>query len=147
MKISWGYKIVILYLGFVFLILFMVFFASRQKVDLVAKDYYEQELAYQNKINHKNASNSLKNKLSWVIEKGELTLAFPPECRGYKIKSNLYFFRPSDVILDKKMALVEDTSLVKKINLKSLERGLYKMQISWSANTKEYDDEGLINIK
>jgi hypothetical protein len=39
-KISWGYKIAALYIGFVLLVLFMVFMAMQQKIELVSPDYY-----------------------------------------------------------------------------------------------------------
>ena len=48
---SWGYKILGVYLVFVTGIVFLVIKSSNQKVDLVTKDYYEQELMYQDKIN------------------------------------------------------------------------------------------------
>ncbi|MCK5210529.1 MAG: FixH family protein, partial [Cyclobacteriaceae bacterium] len=37
---NWGWKIVVLYSAFVIMTLSMVFFFMRQKVDLVADDYY-----------------------------------------------------------------------------------------------------------
>jgi len=40
---NWGLKITLLYVGFVAMILTLVFKASGEKVDLVTKDYYAQE--------------------------------------------------------------------------------------------------------
>ena len=51
LKISWGTKIATLYIGFVGLIILMVSMSMRQRVDLVSEDYYNRELAYQDKIN------------------------------------------------------------------------------------------------
>ena len=50
MKLSWGYKIAFVYIIFVAGIGFLVFKASSQKFDLVTKDYYDQELKYQEVI-------------------------------------------------------------------------------------------------
>ena len=56
MKLSWGYKITLVYIAFVAGMGFLVFKASSQKFDLVTKDYYEQELKYQQVIDQ--AANS-----------------------------------------------------------------------------------------
>ena len=47
MKLNWGYKIAIFYILFVVGIVFLVFKASNQKVDLVTADYYGEEVRYQ----------------------------------------------------------------------------------------------------
>lgn len=146
MRISWGYKITILYLGFVALIVCLVTMAMRQKVDLVSKDYYEQELKFQDKINKTNRSNALKEPLTWEIKPGELKLKFPQQFNGKQINGNIYFFRPSDATLDKTIPIPTDTATVKNISTQQLKRGLYKIQISWEVNKEEYYNEGIIQI-
>jgi hypothetical protein len=47
---SWGTKIAFLYLSFATMIGVMVYKSVTQSVDLVAPNYYEQELKYQDKI-------------------------------------------------------------------------------------------------
>ena len=47
---SWGIKIAIVYVGFMALIISMVIVSSSSKSELVAKDYYAQELNYQQRI-------------------------------------------------------------------------------------------------
>jgi hypothetical protein len=58
MKLSWGYKIMFVYIAFVAGMGFLVFKASSQKFDLVTKDYYDQELKYQQVIDQ--AANSFQ---------------------------------------------------------------------------------------
>ena len=43
MKLGWGYKITILYVGFVAMMVVMVSLTMRQKVDLVSKDGVKQQ--------------------------------------------------------------------------------------------------------
>ncbi len=146
MKISWGYKITILYAGFVALIICMVTLAMRQKVDLVSKDYYEQELQFQEKINKTNRANALEESLTWEIQSGELKLNFPCQFNKQIISGSVYFFRPSDDSMDKTITIPADTLLVKKINTLQLKKGAYKMQVSWEVNKVEYYNEGIIYI-
>ncbi len=146
MKISWGIKIAGLYVGFVILILSLVSMAMRQNVDLVSKDYYEQELNYQDKIDKTNRSRSLKEPLSWEVKQGVLALKFPEQFKGQKINGSIYFFRPSDAAMDKIIAMPTDTSSVRNISTNKLKKGLYKMQVSWEVDKEEYYNEGIIQI-
>ena len=56
---NWGYKILLVYAVFIAGILFLVYKASSQKMDLVTPDYYEQELKYQSQINATERANAL----------------------------------------------------------------------------------------
>ncbi|MDF2438686.1 MAG: hypothetical protein K0Q95_3062 [Bacteroidota bacterium] len=146
MKISWGYKITILYVGFVGLIVCMVSMAMRQKVDLVSKDYYEQELNFQDKINKTNRSNELSEPLRWELKQDALQLKFPAQFKAQKIAASVYFFRPSDSSMDKTIPLSADSSLVRNISTEKMQRGLYKIQINWNVGKEEYYNEGIIQI-
>lgn len=146
MRISWGYKITILYVGFVALIVCMVTMAMRQKVDLVSKDYYEQELKFQDKLNKTNRANALKEPLTWEIKQGVLQLKFPQQFNGQKINGSICFFRPSDASLDKTITIQADTAAVQIISTHQLKKGVYKMQISWEVNKEEYYNEGIIQV-
>jgi len=145
MRINWGIKIAGLYIGFVILILSLVSMAMHQNVDLVSKDYYEQELKFQDKINKSNRAHSLKEPLSWEVRSGSLLLKFPEQFHGQKISGTIYFFRPSDAAMDKTIPLSDDTLLL-NISTVQLKRGLYKMQINWEVNKEEYFNEGIIQI-
>lgn len=146
MKINWGIKITLLYAGFVALVICMVTMAMRQKVDLVASDYYEQELKFQDKINKTNNSNELKEPLTWEVKEGELLVKFPSQFENQKISCSIYFFRPSDAALDETITISNYTDLVQHISTRQLKKGLYKMQINWEANKVEYYNEGIIQI-
>jgi len=146
MRISWGFKITVLYVGFVALILSMVSMAMRQKIDLVSTDYYEQELKYQDKINKIDRAHALENPLTWEVKQGLLILKFPEQFKGQKINGSIYFFRPSDASLDKTIPIPADSASVQNISTQELKKGLYKVQISWGINNKEFYNEGIIQI-
>lgn len=145
MKLSWGIKIALLYSGFVVLIVSMVTLAMRQKVDLVSKDYYEQELKFQNKIDMSNRTQALKEPLTWQVKQGALQFNFPSEFKGQKINGEVLFFRPSDASMDKTLSLNTD-SVNYDLNTSTLSKGLYKMQVNWKVNNTEYYNEGIIQI-
>jgi hypothetical protein len=146
MKLNWGLKITILYSGFVMLIITMVSMAMSQKVDLVSKDYYEQELRYQDKIDKTNRTHSLSEPMTWQVNPDGLLLKFPKQFEGQSIKGTIYFFRPSDERMDKKIDIAVDTSLIFHVSTDQLQKGLYKMQIDWSVNNQEYYNESVITF-
>lgn len=146
MKINWGVKITILYTAFVALIVCMVTMAMREKVDLESKDYYEQEIKFQDKINRKELTKKLKEPLTWEVRQNGLVLHIPSEFRGRNISGSIYFFRPSDASMDKTIAFAADTSLTRNISTASLTHGLYKMQVNWTVNDAEYLNEGIIQV-
>ncbi len=144
---SWGVKITMLYTGFVLLIVTLVSLSISQKVDLVSKDYYEQELQFQNKINLMDRTKLLSEQLSWQVQNDELVLDFPDQFKGQQTSGKVFFFRPSDAVLDKNFELQTDTLNTKSMSIKKLKSGLYKIQINWEVENIKYYNEGFIQIK
>ena len=146
MKLSWGIKIAVLYAGFVVLIVTMVSLTMREKVDLVAKDYYAQELSYQDKINKVKRANALEQPLTWQVQPAALILKFPEQFKSSEIAGSVYFFRPSDASMDTTAYVSVDTAGVQVIPTAKLNKGVYKMQVNWEANKQTYYNEGIIRI-
>lgn len=146
MQVSWGIKITFLYLGFVMLILIMVTMAMQQKMDLVADDYYEQELHYQERIDKQKRTNELSEQLSWEVSNGKLKIKFPQQFKSQLITGKIHFFRPSDSRLDKNIFIPADASLIKSIEINDFKKGAYKIQFDWQVNKVKYYNEGFIQF-
>lgn len=146
MHLSWGIKITVLYAGFVILIVTMVGLTMREKVDLVSKDYYAQELSYQDKINKVNRANALEQPLTWEVQPGSVVLKFPGQFENGEILGSINFFRPSDASMDTTVHVSVDTTGAQIISTAKLNRGVYKMQVNWEANKQTYYNEGIIRI-
>lgn len=142
---SWGIKILLLYLGFVALIVTMVGLTMRENVDLVSDDYYQQELEYQKKINTIERTALLKEPLTWRITNDTLVLEFP-NLRSSSMGGSVFFFRPSDAQLDQKIPIPDKPDSIRRIPVSQLESGLYRMQIDWHASGTSYYNESMIQI-
>ena len=143
---SWGIKITILYIGFVVLIVTMVAMTMSQKVDLVSKDYYAQELNFQNKIDQSNRANALVEPLNWIVSNGKIEINFPKEFKNQKITGTINLFRPSDASLDKKIAVSSMQNGKQIISTSTLKAGVYKIQIEWKVGEESFYNEGVIKI-
>ena len=89
---GWPFGIAIIYGGFVLLLLSFVLYSLFNSVELVSKDYYAEDLAYQKQIDRQNRANSLETGLSWEYSKKSQTirLKFPAS-----INSNVSGLRPN----------------------------------------------------
>lgn len=132
-----------LYSGFVLLIVSMVTLSMRQKVDLVAKDYYKQELEYQQRIDQSKRAAMPGEQVQWELGEDRLALQFP---KGETIKGSAYFYRPSDASKDRTVQLNVDTSGFFSIPLAGIGNGMYKLQIKWERKGETYFRESVIQL-
>ena len=104
---SWGWKITLLFAGFVIFILFMVFRSLNQDFHLVADDYYKQEIEYQKVIDGIRNTKQLGDEfaVSYDSRTHKLLLQFPEDHKN-SIKGEIHFFRPSDSGLDINIAII-----------------------------------------
>jgi|APLak6261661892_1056031.scaffolds.fasta_scaffold08701_2 hypothetical protein len=144
--ISWGTKIASLYIGFVALVIFMVSFSMSQKIELVSPDYYAKELKYQDKINEMNNANALSEPVTHTINTTGIEIQFPTLFTNKTVKGEIVFFCPSDANKDYKTPLTLNRSGSQTIAKSSLHSGMYKMQLSWTADNKNYFTEETIVI-
>lgn len=137
MKLSWGHIITSGYLVFVMGIGFLVYKASSQKFDLVTKDYYEQELKYQEVIDQ--SANTSKLSAPIIVEKkdGQMQIVFPAEMKGKKKTIDFYLYYPADVKKDfRKTIETRDNELLQP--LPSAMTGMYELKLSWEVEGIKY---------
>ena len=137
MKISWGHGItavIILFMGF---ILFMVFKASQTKPDLLYEDYYDREIAFQQKINAKHNTSKLKEsiQLNWTDE--GLKIELPNEFKGTSIKASVDLLKPNNASFDKHYDF-EVSNGTFYLSKKDVIKGSYTITINWAFNNQQY---------
>lgn len=142
---NFGVKIAVLYLSFVGMILTLVFLCFGQKVELVSKDYYAQELKFQDRIDAIKNEKSLKGSITHQLNGKELILFADSSMDVDGLEGTINFFRPSDSSKDVKVKMnFEGGKQI--LNTNALLHGAYKMQLSWKANNINYFKEEVIFI-
>lgn len=137
MKLSWGYKIAFVYIIFVAGIGFLVFKASSQKFDLVTKDYYEQELKYQQVIDQ--SANTAKLSTSLIVEQSasELSISFPAEMSNKEKIIDFYLYYPADAKRDfRKSINISENEFTQP--LPEAMKGKYELKLSWEVDGVKY---------
>jgi len=140
---SWGYGITFLYLGFVAFIITLVITTFQHDVNLVAKDYYKKEIAYQEEIDKQKNTLEAPEKIQFTKQEGKLGIIFPEETK----KGEIHFFRPSDYKKDFKMHINLDAQSQQWIATNALEKGLWRVKIDWTSEGKNYFVEERIIVK
>lgn len=140
MKISWGYKILFVYLLFVVGILFLVFKASQEKFDLVTPNYYDAELKFQNVINDRQrvAQLSAPPKITHSVNK--VQVEFPHEFLNQDIQGEIYLYRPSNASKDFKRKFTANKNFI-EITLDRNFSGSYELKLSWKVNKATFYHE------
>lgn len=133
---NWGFKITLLYVGFVAMILTLVFKASGEKVDLVTKDYYAQELKHQGKMDATSRVLPIKDQIHVNVSNEFLTIQLP--LSAMPDSGNVNIYRPSDSAQDKTFKLDMDANGSQSMSTKGWMMGYYKVNISWVKAGQEY---------
>jgi len=141
---NWGHKIALVFTAFVGLMVFMVYQSFQVNVDLVAEDYYQQELQYQQKIDKINNTKKLAQRLSFLQEDKQLIVQFPdlfPELEG-----EISLFRPSDARFDVTTKITLDENHRQSISTTELAKGYYKVKVDWKDSEQAYYHEESLYI-
>ncbi len=141
---NWGIRIAFVYVGFVALIMILVFTCLGQKVDLESKDYYAKEINYQGQIDATKNANELGTAIQHVVSGRSVELSIPVELIGSDFKGEAYFFRPSDSGADRSIQLKPDANGKQVLKDAAFIKGVYKMKVSFSSNGKHYYKEDVV---
>lgn len=144
----WPAGLAVFYISFMLITIAVVVFSTFHRVDLVAEDYYDREIRYQEQIERMRRADSLSTPVMWEYnqDRKSLTVHFPPELEAEKISGRFHFFRPSDAGLDKYFPLTLSADNSQILYTGPLKPGLWKLKILWAIYDKEYFVEGILVI-
>lgn len=145
-KWNWGKGIVLLISGFVLLKILLVYIVMIQKVDMVTDNYYEKDLLYQQEINRQKNVIELNEDVTLMFSENILNVRLPEYNAEQKFNGSIYFYRPSDSSLDKQTSLKVDKNGRQLFDLSTFEKGVWKVQLKWSYNDKEFSYQQMIYI-
>ncbi len=143
---NWGAKITLSFIVFAIMISSMVYISINQDINLVADDYYQQEIKYQDQINRIKNTKLLDPRPEIVLDRKrqEVIVTFPKNLAGAIIDGNVHLFRPSDFTKDFNSKLILDENNQFILSLAGKQKGLWKVKLTWRDIEKEYYDEKVI---
>lgn len=134
---SWGNKLVLVFIGFAALMFTLVYKAMNTKFELVSKTYYEDELRYQDKIDGKQNAAALGS-LEITKEAEALKIHLPGELNTRQLEGEAWFYCKIDANKDLRMPLSVDEAGVQTVPLNLLPAHQYQLKLSWVVDGKHY---------
>lgn len=132
---NFGKWIVVSFVLFALFIGALVTLCIREDISLVSKDYYKEELDYQQQIKRLNNTEMLKQKpiIKFIDQVG---LKVTWEAKTKIEKGELKLFCPSNASLDKTFDLQSANEQI--FEMRSLKKGMYRVKLLWSMDGKGY---------
>jgi nitrogen fixation protein FixH len=136
----WPYAIIAVFVLFAAYIGYMVQQAMHSNVDLVSANYYQQELAYQQRMETVARTAALPVAVTVTHEAAvsQLQLQLPPSFAGKHLEGQIHFFRPSDLKLDFALPLQPSTDLSQRISTQKMASGFWRVRVDFTADGQAY---------
>jgi hypothetical protein len=143
---SWGYKILVFYLGFVGLMGTLVYGAFQHKVNLVSTDYYERELIFQDVLDGSVHYNRSGEHVLWEVQSEEMTLTLPENLSFGGVEDlEIWLYHPYEGDRDIKINEKQTDNTVFIFPFNAGESHSMKIQVRWKHKGIPYYYES--NIK
>ncbi len=145
MKINWGTAIVIAFVLFAGMLTYYMIRGAQNPSDLVAEDYYEQEIKYQDRIDNRENANQLG---ALVINRNANTLqiVFPKGLNKDAASGIIYFYKPNKANFDFEVPLQIDTNFTQEVDVTTVIKGQWVLKIEVQADGKTYYWEKPISV-
>ena len=143
---NWGNKLLVTFIVFGAGITYLVYRAVNTNYELVEKDYYKNELSYQQRIDGTNRVNALTSPVKLQQTENGILLQLPEEMKNKNISGRVWFYCAYDESKDQQFELMLSEDGTQLFNNGSLLSGSYTAKISWSLDGKEYYSENSLTV-
>jgi hypothetical protein len=135
---NWGNRLLLVFIAFAGLMSYMVYRCVQTPVELVTKEYYRDELAYQHVIDRTKNANALSKNISIYKDADKIVIEFPPEMKNRPLNGSVLFYCASDEAKDRNVKLNILTGGKQELDHTMLVPGHYTVKISWHAGNSDY---------
>ena len=143
---NWGNKLLVTFIVFGSGMFYLVYRSVTTNFELVDKEYYKNELRYQEVIDGVNRANGLTGVVKLTSTDKGVGLQLPADMNDQKIAGTVHFYCAYDATKDKKFALNTDAAGAQMFNSTSIASGNYTVKINWQAGGEDYYTERSITI-
>lgn len=148
MKMDWGKGIALVLIVFVIATLSVVSYIISWDFYLVNNNHYEEGVEYQQTIDSKLRADSLEHHVVMIFddEREAIKVIFPEDIMDEVSDGKLHLYRPNDPDLDMDMAIDFSQGAVHVIPMARMEKGQWKLTVSWKMENKDYMIEEVVII-
>ncbi|MCB1126299.1 MAG: FixH family protein [Verrucomicrobiae bacterium] len=145
----WPVGIVAFFACFITLTAVFIVLSTRQRTDLVAPDYYERELRYQEQIDRAERTRlaGLTAKVDYEAVGDRLVIALPEAHGLAHPKGRVLLYRPAAAEMDREIALEVDGQGRQSVDASQLPEGPWNVRVEWALGTAEFSSQQRVIIK
>ena len=125
-KFNWGWGITLFMIGFISFMGYLTYKAFSIDFDLVADDYYAQELVYEEHLTHLRNSAALDSRPEILLTDQNLRLVFPSGTQPDKVSGKLHFYDPASRDKDRFLDIVLNEEGEMNLPLEQLSSSLFR---------------------
>jgi nitrogen fixation protein FixH len=135
----WPVGLVVFFILFAGYIVGFVIFASRQDMDLVRADYYDQEIKFQQQIDKVRRTAPIMAGADVDYDgAAKVVTVRLPIVNTNDITGTVSFYRPSDAKMDQDVNLAPNARGCQSVSVRSLRAGLWRVRVEWKARGGDY---------
>ena len=146
MAFNWGHKLLLVFAVFGIMMSYLVYRCLHTSFDLVSKDYYKQELQYQQVIDGAGWAGKLSHSVTVEQKDAALLIQFPPEMKNTAISGTILFYCAANAGKDKVIPISTNAAATMEIDHPQLLPGAYTVKITWESGQQAYYSEQYILI-
>jgi nitrogen fixation protein FixH len=148
-KSHWGIGIAVVYGAFMLIMVGFVVASRFQRSDLVARDYYEQEVKYQEQIDRLKRTAELGHQISAAYDRhtDNIVVTYPLGLTREHVTGTILMFRPANAAYDRSYDISLDQQYRQLINCDRLPRGAWKLKFLWQLGADELYSELNIDLE
>jgi len=144
----WPWAIVAWFVCFFGVVVGLTTTAIRSRTDVVSRDYYAQELRFQDRIDASARTDALPLQPTVFVDSQtrSLRLHLPPGAAPAVATGTVTLYRPDDARLDQEFPLKLDATATQLIPVTSLRPGRWKVRIAWKSEGHEFYHETTVRL-
>jgi len=143
---NWGQKLIMVFIVFAIGMIYLVYRCIHVNTDLVTKEYYKDELKYQDVIDGTRMANALSEKVQLNQDNEAITVQLPDEMKNERVSGIIWFYCAADAKKDRHISIEMDADAMQQISKKVLRPGSYTVKLNWKSNNKNYYTEQTFTI-
>ncbi len=143
---NWGHKLILVFVIFAAGMIYLAYRCMHINTDLVTKEYYKDELRYQDVIDGTKSADSLSRKVQLIQRDEAITVQLPGEMKDEKVSGNIWFYCAADAKRDRHISIEMNSEGFQEINKKIFLPGIYTVKFNWTSNDRHYYSEQPLTI-
>jgi hypothetical protein len=143
---NWGHKLLLVFLAFAAGMFYLVYRSMHVNYELVSKEYYKDEIHYQDVIDASKRADALSSKADISQSNHAIRLKLPSEMKAGNVSGSIWFYCANDETKDRHVSIQLDDQAAQVISKQKFLPGNYVVKVDWQSNNVRYHAEEPLTI-